>query len=43
MSEKSTELSEFERGRIVGAHDAGMSLRAIEDMYGVPKAPLVKL
>ena len=33
MTEKRHELSEFDRGRIVGAHDAGMSERRIVEMY----------
>jgi len=37
MTEKRHELSEFDRGRIVGAHDAGMSERQIVEMYGFPK------
>jgi transposase len=37
MIEKRHELSEFDRGRIVGAHDAGMSERQIVEMYGFPK------
>lgn len=34
MAEKRQELSEFDRGRVVGAHDAGISERRIVDMYG---------
>ena len=37
MTEKRHELSEFDRGRIVGAHDAGMSERRIVEMYGFAK------
>ena len=38
MAAQRHELSEFDRGRIVGAHDAGMSERAIGEMYGFPKS-----
>src|SRR3954447_20050679 len=38
MSGEGRELSEFERGRIIGAHDAGMSLGEIGKMYDVPKS-----
>ena len=38
MTEKRRELSEFERGRLVGARDAGMSLGAIGERYDVPKS-----
>ena len=37
MSDKRHELSKFDRGRIVGAHDAGMSERQIVEMYGFAK------
>jgi transposase len=37
MSDKRHELSEFDRGRIVGAHDAGMSERQIVEMYDFSK------
>ena len=37
MAEKRHEISEFDRGRVVGAHDAGMSIRAIADIYNVSK------
>ena len=38
MAEQRRELPEFERGRIIGAHDAGMSIREIAELYGVSKS-----
>lgn len=38
MGEKRRELSEFERGQIVGAHHAGMTERSIAEMYGFAKS-----
>ena len=38
MAEQRHETSEFDRGRIVGAHDAGMSEREIVKMYGFTKS-----
>ena len=40
MDEKRHEISEFDRGRAVGAHDAGMSIRDIADMYNISKTTI---
>jgi len=43
MSDKRHESSEFDRGRIVGAHDADMSERQIVEMYGFQKPQFIEL
>ena len=43
MAEKRHELLEFDRGWIVGAHDAGMSERQIVEMYGFPKTTVHRI
>ena len=43
MTEKRHEISEFDRGRVVGAHDAGMSIRNIADIYNVSKTTVHRI
>jgi transposase len=43
MAEKRHEISEFDRGRAIGAHDAGMSIRAIADKYNVSKTTVHRI
>jgi transposase len=40
MVEKRLEISEFDRGRAIGAHNAGMSIRDIADMYNISKTTI---
>ena len=40
MDEKRHEISEFDHGRAVGAHDAGISIRDIADMYNISKTTI---
>jgi transposase len=43
MVEKRHEISEFDRGRCVGAHDGGMSIRSISDLYNIPKTTVHRI
>jgi len=43
MTEKRHEISEFDRGRCVGAHDGGMSIRRIADLYNIPKTTVHRI
>ena len=43
MTEKQREISEFDRGRCIGAHDAGMSIRAIAELYNISKMTIHRI
>jgi transposase len=43
MTEKRHEVSEFDRGRVVGAHDGGMSIRNITAKYNIPKSTVHRI
>ena len=43
MTEKWHEVTEFNRGRCIGAHDAGMSVRKIADLYDIPKTTVHRI
>jgi|tagenome__1003787_1003787.scaffolds.fasta_scaffold20698186_1 transposase len=43
MAENRHEISEFDRGRVIGAHDAGMSIRKIQDIYNIPKTTIHRI
>ena len=40
MDEKRHEISEFDCGRAIGAHDAGISIWDIADMYNISKTAI---
>ena len=43
MVEKRHELSDFDCGRVIGVHDAGMSIRKIEDMSTISKTTMQRI
>ena len=43
MAEKRSEISEFDRGRCVGAHDGGMTTRDIADLYNISKTTVHRI